>query len=314
MSLLVAIVAASLGTTLLLGLRAWNADYAEEQIDAGIPRGAEIAAEAAVLPGEAEITAMARAYPDRILSAAVRDGEWALLMGDTWYYWADGRLLPQELRDQSDEFASIRFYRYQPGPAVARQVDDELERVLLSRTQAQTDGRTDERVRFNTFLDELYGIGSEREADILVQRISFLGRTTRVHPLLVAPLERVEATILARRPYDEETARFVESLASVHGFNWRNIAGTVRRSYHSYGVAVDLVPRSYGGQWPYWLWAAQGGITDWWQLPMSDRWQVPQTIIDAFEAEGFIWGGKWLFFDNLHFEYRPESILIAEGA
>ena len=29
-------------------------------------------------------------------------------------------------------------------------------------------------------------------------------------------------------------------------------------------------------------------------------------MIQIFEAEGFIWGGKWDFYDNMHFEYRPE--------
>jgi hypothetical protein len=89
----------------------------------------------------------------------------------------------------------------------------------------------------------------------------------------------------------------------------------MRRSYHSYGVAVDLVPRSYGGLWAYWLWAAESGVDDWWNLDLDDRLPVPQSVIDAFEAEGFVWGGKWLFFDNLHFEYRPESIIMArEGS
>jgi hypothetical protein len=32
----------------------------------------------------------------------------------------------------------------------------------------------------------------------------------------------------------------------------------------------------------------------------------PQPVVDAFEGEGFYWGGKWLFFDNMQFEYRPE--------
>ena len=34
----------------------------------------------------------------------------------------------------------------------------------------------------------------------------------------------------------------------------------------------------------------------------------------AFEAEGFIWGGKWSEFDLMHFEYRPELILLARLA
>jgi hypothetical protein len=264
------------------------------------------------LPGWDEITALAAAYPDRIEEAAVLDGEWALRMDDTWYTWADGRLLPEALRDRADEFVSIRFYRYERGPVQERVVDEELERVLATRTRAQADGDTDDRLRFNSFLDDLYGVDSARSADILVQRVRFLGMTTRVHPILLEPLAQVERTILALRPHDPEVAEFVNGLGSIHGFNWRNIAGTLRRSYHSYGVALDLVPRSYDRSWPYWLWAAEGGIDRWWELPLSSRWQIPQGVIDAFEDQGFIWGGKWLFFDNLHFEYRPESLIMAD--
>ena len=32
-------------------------------------------------------------------------------------------------------------------------------------------------------------------------------------------------------------------------------------------------------------------------------------IQEIFEEEGFVWGGKWHLWDNMHFEYRPELIL-----
>jgi hypothetical protein len=31
-------------------------------------------------------------------------------------------------------------------------------------------------------------------------------------------------------------------------------------------------------------------------------------VIDAFEENGFAWGGKWYRFDTVHFEYRPEIL------
>ena len=34
-------------------------------------------------------------------------------------------------------------------------------------------------------------------------------------------------------------------------------------------------------------------------------------IVRAFEAEGFIWGGKWHEYDLMHFEYRPEIMAKA---
>ena len=74
----------------------------------------------------------------------------------------------------------------------------------------------------------------------------------------------------------------------------RNIAGTDRPSAHSYGIAIDLEPALTH----YWRW-------------QKGRWleePVPQAIVDAFEAEGFIWGGRWYHFDTMHFEYRPELL------
>ena len=48
-----------------------------------------------------------------------------------------------------------------------------------------------------------------------------------------------------------------------------------------------------------------------WQRPKHPtRWRnrIPQAIVDAFEAEGFIWGGRWFHYDTMHFEYRPELL------
>ena len=39
---------------------------------------------------------------------------------------------------------------------------------------------------------------------------------------------------------------------------------------------------------------------------LESRWNPPDPVIRAFEKEGFIWGGKWPLYDNMHFEYRPE--------
>ncbi|TVQ25066.1 MAG: M15 family peptidase [Spirochaetaceae bacterium] len=265
-----------------------------------------------LLPGAIEVDAMLRSYPGRFTRSEVRDGEWAIEMDGQWYYWAQGRLLPSDLRAQAEHFIPIRFYRYDLGPISPRVIDDELAEQLRTRGSAASGDQGDGRMRFNGFLDALYGISSERDAEFTVVPTRFLGFRTRVHPILVEPLERVERRIRVAMLSDDALRGFVEGLAVVSGYNWRNIAGTLRRSYHSYGVAVDLVPTSYQGRWAYWLWAAQGGIDEWWDIPLAARWTVPDAIVDAFEQEGFIWGGKWLSFDNLHFEYRPEAILMAQ--
>jgi len=324
---LVRMVAVAAGTLLVLAstTAGFSASFGEQSsaAGAGSPGSAEPMRDVAEsadaghaddgngASGAAEVRALAAAYPSVIKEYAYRDGDWAVRIGEVWYYWAGGRLLPDELRSEAEQYVSIRFYDYELGPMPKRsEVPPEREAALRERTDAVTSSG-DDRLRFNDFLDTLYGVSSLQEAEATMHSVQFLGRWIRVHPLLVAPLGRVEERIEVSAQADNRVRGYVENLASIHAYNWRNIAGTLRRSYHSYGVALDLVPASYDGRWAYWLWAAESGVEKWWNLDMNERLQVPQPIIDAFETEGFIWGGKWTFFDNLHFEYRPESIILA---
>lgn len=75
-------------------------------------------------------------------------------------------------------------------------------------------------------------------------------------------------------------------------FNWRIIAGTNRKSAHSYGIAIDINTDKSD----YWRWSKDGKYKN----------QIPSEIVQIFEKYGFIWGGKWKNFDTMHFEYRPE--------
>jgi hypothetical protein len=33
-----------------------------------------------------------------------------------------------------------------------------------------------------------------------------------------------------------------------------------------------------------------------------------KSVVQIFEDNGFIWGGKWHHFDTVHFEFRPELV------
>jgi len=79
-------------------------------------------------------------------------------------------------------------------------------------------------------------------------------------------------------------------------YNCRKIAGTQRRSMHSYGAAIDI-STAYSD---YWQWS--GGETATWKN------RIPMEVVEIFERHGFIWGGKWRHFDTMHFEYRPELL------
>jgi hypothetical protein len=139
--------------------------------------------------------------------------------------------------------------------------------------------------------------------------MDFLGFPVKVHQRIAEALRKVASDCDALRRTDPQAARFLGGLSKIDGFNYREVAGTLSRSYHSYGLAVDLIPKSYGGKDPYWRWLMDG--TDrWWATPYERRWMVPASIVAAFEKQGFVWGGKWMFFDTMHFEYRPEIFLL----
>ncbi len=252
---------------------------------------------------ERHLGALAKVFPDRVEEVAFRGDDWALRIDGVWFYWAEGRLLPEPERRRWEGYSPVRFYSYYPGPPRLRELSPAREAALrgeLSSIDARRPPRSP------AFADALYEISSREEAELRMREVSFLGRSTRIHYIAFDALKRVEARILRMAEKDREVRSFVDNLSTVHGYNWRNIAGSGSRSYHSYGLAVDLLPGSFEGLPAYWRWAAEAGVTDWWRIPIARRWSPPQKIVDAFEAEGFYWGGKWLFFDNFHFEYRPE--------
>jgi len=84
-------------------------------------------------------------------------------------------------------------------------------------------------------------------------------------------------------------------------FNYRVISGTGRLSPHSYGIAIDLK----SDKRDYWKWSSE-------KEGKNRLLQYPKELVEAFEKNNFVWGGKWGHFDILHFEYRPEIILKAK--
>jgi len=113
-----------------------------------------------------------------------------------------------------------------------------------------------------------------------------------------AALARVWERIAAQLPQHPEWKEVLRPFGGT--FCWRVIAGTHRLSAHSFGAAIDLNP-----ELPYWRTEDEPA-----SVPQRRR-DFPPELLAAFEAEGFIWGGKWAHFDLMHFEYRPEILLKA---
>lgn len=81
---------------------------------------------------------------------------------------------------------------------------------------------------------------------------------------------------------------------------WRTIRSTRRLSTHSFGIAVDVAIHKAD----YWRWSRLSPTR-----ALRYRNRIPLAIVEAFEREGFIWGGKWYHYDTMHFEYRPELLV-----
>lgn len=148
------------------------------------------------------------------------------------------------------------------------------------------------RIRFEPLFEATYGAA---RAQVDVIPIDFLGQRLKVNRQVAPAFERVGVRLASLVAKDASLKPYLQGVGGT--FVWRNIANTNRRSAHSYGVSIDLnVARSH-----YWEW----------QKPRSPvRWRnsIPQALVDAFEAEGFIWGGRWYHYDTMHFEYRPELL------
>jgi hypothetical protein len=267
---------------------------------------------------EAVMKALAAAYPERLGRAEYRNGDWAVPIRpagfpettapeETWYYYSGGRLLPEELREQAQDFDSQPFYSYPaelppwkpPGPEEAVRFRNQAERRRLHPPK-----------RSQHFFDALWRGRSRDESWDRVKSIRFLGRPVLVHYMILEELALVEERILTEAKTNPQVKSWINSLDTLDGWNWRNIADTQSRSFHAYGAALDLLPKSLGGRETYWLWAARR-TPEWWTVSYERRVHPPGAVIAAFEAHGFIWGGKWLFFDTMHFEYRPEILILS---
>ncbi len=149
------------------------------------------------------------------------------------------------------------------------------------------------RVRVEPLFEFAYG--RDRPA---LRRVEFLGQKILLHSRIMGPLARVEERLRRLLLSHPELRRTILPLGGA--FARRHIAGTDRASAHSYGIALDISPRRSD----YWRWRR---VRDLRNGAHADRMPA-QAIVDAFEEEGFIWGGRWYHFDTMHFEFRPELL------
>jgi len=254
------------------------------------------------------LEALAEAWPDRIARPERRGEEWVVKLDDTWYRWAGGRLLPETFRGDEKAWAPWSFYGYpEVLPPVTKLGDAAKE--SLGALLAERDKKPPR--RYPAFYDQLWTSRTEREAWDRTKTILFLGHELLINCDLLEEVAAVEREVREAAARIPAVASWVRTIGSVEGYAWRPVQGTSSRSLHSYGAAIDIVPRSARSLAWYWLDARNSGLA-WYELPYSRRISVPPEIVSIFERYGFVWGGKWYYWDFVHFEYRPE-ILILNG-
>ena len=221
------------------------------------------------------------------------------------FYWANGSMLPESEIKNADKYWPI-LYGYQKELSdPANFTEEERERI---KQFSSTENRQNGAGTPMFFFDALYDSSSRARLESHIKRVSFLGNLTNVHERMIEPLGRVEKRIYALAESNEEVKSFLANLKSNDAYYWRIIAGTKRKSFHSLGIAVDVLPKKLGGKQIFWSWARDKYPNTWMLIPLKDRWMPPAAVIRIFEEEGFIWGGKWVIYDNMHFEYHPELI------
>jgi len=256
---------------------------------------------------EQVMRAHAAAFPEAISQVEERDGDWAVLLRGKWFYYADGRLLPEEERNNASSWAQHSLYYY-PAELPSWKVPEGKMAELLRNELANR--RANPPKRKMEFYDILWRASTEKEAAANMVRINFFGRNFDVHKDLKEHLVKIDALVMAMAKTDKEVRDFINEIGSIGAFNWRNVAATSSRSYHSYGVAIDILPKKLLGRATYWQWTSDEGNLEWYKVPYEKRYHPPMSVVKIFEQHGFCWGGKWSLFDTMHFEYRPEISIL----
>jgi hypothetical protein len=263
------------------------------------------------ISGEMIFKAYQHTYPGRVEDVSFKDGDWTITAGNETFYWAGGRLLPFSLRGEEEKWSIHNFELYpETVPSPGSYSPQFIESL---RNSGGVEARLSRDDQHHGFQAILYGGLTRREVETRITQINFLGKSINVHRDIAESLKRIETAIrrLAERkdgtaPGDAAAAAaFISSIGQIGAYNWREIRGSRRLSYHRWGLAVDIQPLDPGNRAVYWLWE-QPRNNNWMLIPPERRWKPPDAVIRAFESEGFIWGGKWQLYDNMHFEYRPE--------
>lgn len=227
-----------------------------------------------------------KAYPEERLSYLTLGSQSFIVAGTKRIPFSPGPLCPQNVHPDAPQDAPLcaSFSQRYPKGAGAREPEPNFDPG---------------RVRSEALLKALFGDSADSVRDSCEQ-VYFFGEYLLFNSRngAAAALRRVVARLeklVSARP---ELLQYI--IPSAGTYAWRTIQDSGKLSAHSFGIAVDLNV----AKGPYWRWSKPTS-----KAVLRAKEFYPQEVVDAFEAEGFIWGGKWAAFDYMHFEYRPELLL-----
>ena len=183
-------------------------------------------------------------------------------------FWKEGKLLTEEQIPESHKYRS-QFYGYPKKMKDPADMDDRYIAELKSYTSKEA--RRNGAISSPVFFDTLYDASSQESIENRLTRILFLGRRMTVHEKIAEPLARVEKSIYHKRIWNADVRVFLHDLASCDCYHWREIRDSSSRSFHSYAIAVDVLPEGWGNKIVYWNWERNRN-PDWMLVPISKRW------------------------------------------
>lgn len=234
------------------------------------------------------ILSLMKCYPGFISRIEERGSDTVFYINDDCIFYRNGRMLSSENLRRAGKYTSI-FYEYKKGRHT-RLPDYIGEKFRPSRD----------------FWYKMFG-KTEHQIRRFCRNMSFLDHSVCINNLCFEPLKKIEEEISKTAEKNPEVQSFLENLDIIYSFQMKKVDGTGVQSLHTFGLALDLVPKSFNKKQVYWKWSRVFN-KKWYKIPLNKRWSPPQEVIDAFENNGFVWGGKWSRFDTIHFEYRPEIL------
>lgn len=245
-----------------------------------------------------ELQQLQAAYPD-----------WIQTVTPHAITWVDGTIMPVQ-----DNRAYKTPQEKLDNPSLYDQIHNHIYITGQPLTPEQLVPTSDPgRIRYEPFFRKMYG---EDKADVEKKLVTIHWMPLIfgfAYPLQVTTVNHVDEKLLTISRELEQLVlkqpQYLDYLKNPGGtFLWRTIAHTQRLSLHSFGMTIDINTNFSD----YWQWDLEKA-----HLPVEEettllyRNQIPWAIIVIFEKQGFIWGGKWVHYDTMHFEYRPE---LTQGA